>query len=105
MTMIEAVKVMAALREAAVLEPLAAIVALNESTTITVLETAAITALCEPRSTHSRPNKAAGAAITARHCAGMAATSAPTATTAAATAAAMAHEDEGAVMDGTYSVL
>ena len=93
----EAVKVVAALRKAAVLEPLAAVVALNESTTITVLETATPAALCEPWSTPSRPSKATAAAITARHCAGMATTTAPP--------AAMAHEDEGAIMDRTYRVL
>jgi hypothetical protein len=86
--MMEAVKVVVALREAAVLEPLAAVVALYESTTITVLETATLAALCEPRSTHSRPSKATAAAVAACHCARMATTAPTTATMAAATATA-----------------
>jgi hypothetical protein len=88
MTMMEAVKVVVALREAAVLQPLAAVVALYESTKITVFETATLAALCEPRSTHSRPSKATAAAIAACHCARMAATAPTTATMAAATATA-----------------
>jgi hypothetical protein len=86
MTMMKAVKVVVALREAAVLEPLAAVVALYESTTISVLETATLAALCEPRSTHSRSSKATATALTACHCAGMATTAPTTATMAAATA-------------------
>ncbi len=39
MTMMEAIKVVAALRKSAVFEPLAAVVALYELATITVLET------------------------------------------------------------------
>ena len=39
MTMMEAIKVVAALRKSAVFEPVAAVVALYESATITVLET------------------------------------------------------------------
>jgi hypothetical protein len=83
MTMMEAVKVVVALREAAVLEPLAAVVALYESTTITVLEPATL-------ATHSRPSKVTATAVTACHCVRMATTAPTTATMAAAPATATA---------------
>jgi hypothetical protein len=125
MTMMEAVKVVSAHREAAVLEPLAAVVALYESTTIAALETATSWSCAIKVAACIRSGTAVGAAgevaATARHCAGMATTTAPsTATTAAAataegsmasatpiaaSTAATSDEDEGAVMDGTYSVL
>jgi hypothetical protein len=84
MPMIEAVKVIVPLRKAAVLEPIPTVVTLNESITITVLETATLAAFCEPRSTSPGPSKAAAvmprhcavmpmaAAVAPRHCAGMA---------------------------------
>ena len=102
MAVMEAVKVVPALREAAVLEPLAAIMALYESTTIAALETATSWSRAIKVAACIRSGTAIGAAgevaATARHCAGMASTTAPpTATTS--------DEDEGAVMDGTYSVL
>jgi hypothetical protein len=65
MAMIEAVKVIAALREAAVLEPIPTVVALNESITITVLEMAALAALGEPRPTPPGPDIAMAAAVMA----------------------------------------
>jgi len=95
--MIEAVKVVASVREPAMLEPIPTVVTLNESITITMLETATLAAFCEPRSTSPGPSKAAAvmprhcavmamaAAVTARHCAVMA-----TATMAPAVAAASA---------------
>jgi hypothetical protein len=95
--MIEAVKVVASVREPAMLEPIPTVVTLNESITITMLETATLAAFCEPRSTSPGPSKAAAvmprhcavmamaAAVTARHCAVMA-----TATMASAVAAASA---------------
>jgi hypothetical protein len=52
-TIIEAVEVVAAFREAAVLEPVAAVVTLYESTTITLVEMTTIAALCELRSSCS----------------------------------------------------
>ena len=70
MPMIEAVKVVASVREPAMLEPIPTVVALNESITITMLETATLAAFCEPRSTSPGPSKAA--AVTTRHCAVMA---------------------------------
>jgi hypothetical protein len=145
MAVMEAVKVVPALREAAVLEPFAAIMALYESTTIAALETTTSWSRAIKVAACIRSGTAIGAAgevaATARHCAGMATTTAPpttntaatataegsmasaapaptaavaTATTAtaegstAATAAAVAtamYEDDGAVMDGTYSDL
>jgi hypothetical protein len=54
-TMMEAVKMVVAPREAAVLEPIATVVALNETITMPV-------ALCESRSTASRPSVATAAA-------------------------------------------
>ena len=121
-TMMEAVKVVPALREAAVLEPLAAIMALYESTTIAALETTTSWSRAIKVAACIRSGTAIGAAgevaATARHCAGMATTTAPPTTNTAATAtaegstaaaAAVAttamYEDDGAVMDGTYSVL
>jgi hypothetical protein len=93
--MIEAVKVVASVREPAMLEPIPTVVTLNESITITMLETATLAAFCEPRSTSPGPSKAAAvmprhcavmpmaAAVAPRHCAGMAtmAVMAPTAAT------------------------
>ena len=148
MAVMEAVKVVPALREAAVLEPLAAIMALYESTTIAALETTTSWSRAIKVAACIRSGTAIGAAgevaATARHCAGMATTTAPpttntaatataegsmasaapapaaaVATTATATATATAegstaaaaatstamYEDDGAVMDGTYSVL
>jgi hypothetical protein len=89
--MIEAVKVVASVREPAMLEPIPTVVTLNESITITMLETATLAAFCEPRSTSPGPSKAAAvmprhcavmamaAAVTARHCAVMAMAAAVTA--------------------------
>jgi hypothetical protein len=57
--MIEAVKVVASVREPAMLEPIPTVVTLNESITITMLETATLAAFCEPRSTSPGPSKAA----------------------------------------------
>ena len=126
MAVMEAVKVMPA-REAAVFEPLAAIMALYESTTIAALETTTSWSRAIKVAACIRSGTAIGAAgevaATARHCAGMATTTAPPTTNTAATAtaegsmasaapapAAVAtatamYEDDGAVMDGTYSVL
>ena len=155
MAVMEAVKVVPALREAAVLEPLAAIMALYESTTIAALETTTSWSRAIKVAACIRSGTAIGAAgevaATSRHCAGMATTTAPpttntaatataegsmasaapapaaavattatatataegstaaaavstTATATAATSTAM-YEDDGAVMDGTYSVL
>ena len=92
MTVMEAVKVVVvvALRKALVLEPVAAVVSLRESVTISILmahgESAAITMLmamnatfCEPGSTHTRASEITAThsgsiptAVTARHCTGMA---------------------------------
>jgi hypothetical protein len=86
MTMMEAVKVVPALREAAVLEPLTTVV-LYEPATITVLETATSWSRATKVAACIRSGTAIGAAgevaATAHHCAGMASTTAPpTATTA-----------------------
>jgi len=126
MAVMEAVKVVPALREAAVLEPLAAIMALYESTTIAALETTTSWSRAIKVAACIRSGTAIGAAgevaATARHCAGTAtappttaatatataegsmASAAPAPAAAVATATAM-YEDDGAVMDGTYSVL
>ncbi|MGC2409008.1 MAG: hypothetical protein WA441_03135 [Methyloceanibacter sp.] len=86
MTMMEAVKVVPALREAAVLEPLAAIMTLYESATIAARETVTSWSRAIKVAACIRSGTAIGAAgevaATARHCAGMATT---TATTIAAT--------------------
>ncbi len=71
MTMTEAVKVIVPFREPAVLEPIPTVVTLNESITITMLETAAFAAFCEPRSTPPGPSIAMAAAVMPRHCAVM----------------------------------
>jgi hypothetical protein len=89
MPMIEAVKVIVPLRKAAVLEPIPTVVTLNESITITVLETATLAALGEPWSTPPGPGMALAAAVMARHCAVMA-TMAPTAAVTARHCAVMA---------------
>jgi hypothetical protein len=68
MPMIEAVKIVP-LRKAAVLEPIPTVVTLNESITITVLETATLAALGEPWSTPPGPGMAVAAAVMAHHCA------------------------------------
>jgi hypothetical protein len=99
--MIEAVKVVASVREPAMLEPIPTVVTLNESITITMLETATLAAFCEPRSTSPGPSKAAAvmprhcavmamaAAVTARHCAVMATATMASAVAAAPTAASI----------------
>ena len=80
MAVMEAVKVMPA-REAAVFEPLAAIMALYESTRIAALETATSWSRAIKVAACIRSGTAIGAAgevaATARHCAGMATTTAP----------------------------
>ena len=75
--MIEAVKVVASVREAAVLEPIPTVVTLNRSITITVLEMATLAALGEPWSTPPGPGMAVAAAVIARHCAVMATATMP----------------------------
>jgi hypothetical protein len=73
---VEPIKVVASLREAAVLDTIA-VVTLNESITITVLEAATLAAPGELRSTPTRAGTAA--AVMPRHC------------TVMTTAAAVAH--------------
>jgi hypothetical protein len=114
--MIEAVKVVASVREPAMLEPIPTVVTLNESITITMLETATLAAFCEPRSTSPGPSKAAAvmprhcavmamaAAVTARHCAVMAtATMAPTMASAVAAAPTAASITSAATMASTIA--
>jgi hypothetical protein len=131
MTMMEAVKVVPALREAAVLEPLAAVMALYESTTS--WSRAIKVAACIGSGTVI--GAAGEVAATARHCAGMATTAAPptaaaptaegsmassapaptaavattataaVATTATAAAAAMDERNSAAMDAGAHSVL
>jgi hypothetical protein len=111
MTMMEAVKVVSALREAAVLEPLAAVVALYEPTTIAAVETATSWSRAIKVAACIRSGTAIGAAgevaATARHCAGMAGTTATTtiATTMPAAAAAAADKCDDAIMACAQSAL
>ena len=109
MTMTEAVKVAAALREAAVLEPLAAVVALYESTTIAALETATSWSRAIKVAACIRSGTAIGAAgevaAIARHCAGMASTTAPTTATTTMPAAAAADKRDDAMMACAQSAL
>ena len=93
-TIIEAVEVVAAFREAAVLEPVAAVVTLYELTTITLVEMTTIAALCEPRSSCSGASIVTAThspmttKVTARHRAGMASTTTMDHCAAAGSAAA-----------------
>lgn len=77
MTMMEAIKVMAALRKSAVFEPVAAVVALYESATITVLETTTSRSAIEvAAAVRSRTTIGAATIVTATATAGEAATTA-----------------------------
>jgi hypothetical protein len=119
MTMMEAVKVVSALREATVLEPVAAVMALYKSATISTLETATSWSRTIKVAACIRSGTAIGAAgevaATVRHCAGMASTTAPTtASMPAASASSMAtttptatpaYERDGAGMRGADSAV
>jgi hypothetical protein len=84
---VEPIKVVASLREAAVLDTIA-VVTLNESITITVLEAATLAAPGELRSTPTRAGTAA--AVMPRHC------------TVMTTAAAVAHSGPTSAADHCF---
>jgi hypothetical protein len=107
MATMEAIKVVVALREAAVFEPFAAVVAFHESASVTVFPRAAFR---EPRAAHSRALECAATAFAARHCDGMTTTAAGTAaatvaTSTSPTSAPAADKRDEAVMTCAESAL